>query len=195
MRYHQVLGPALGGADPDPGFLAIEGAAHDHIDHAGHRIGTVEGGGPIEQDIDTFDRSGWQGRYVGELPPVTRAREPAAIDQDQGGVGPETAQVHAGGEHRVGPGSIDPGQRRCGIGRAGVVLGQVLQDLGHRGGSTAIQIVSTQDDDRRGEFAGRLQQGARNDDLVQQDGAFRRLGRPASAQENDPRARLGPGQA
>ena len=88
MRYHQVLGPAFGGANPKPGFLAIEGPAHDHIDHAGHRIGAVEGRRPVEQDIDAFDCSGGKRRYVGELPPVARAREPAAIDQDQGGVGP-----------------------------------------------------------------------------------------------------------
>ena len=56
VRDLQVLSAALEGRDAQTALVSIEAAAHDDVDHPGHRIGAIQGRGAVEQNIDPLHR-------------------------------------------------------------------------------------------------------------------------------------------
>ncbi|MNI60636.1 hypothetical protein D3C73_1158650 [compost metagenome] len=88
------LAAALRRADAQAAFLAVEVPPQDDVDHAADGVSAIERRGPVEQDIHAFDSRRRDGRDVGEIAPSAGAGHTAAVDQHQGGVRAEAAQVH-----------------------------------------------------------------------------------------------------
>ena len=91
----------VGHADIGTGLDPVKGAVGDDVDHAGDRIGTVNGGGAVQQHFHPLDCRQRNRVEVDEIAEAARARavHPApSIDQHQRAVGTQVAQVH-----RTGP--------------------------------------------------------------------------------------------
>ncbi len=132
------------GADIDPD--AVIGFLQDDVDHAGDRIGAVHRRGAPGQHFDPVDQRAGD---VGQVDYVDRAfvgqrvvRLPAAVDQHQGTVGAEAAQVDGVGSRGEGVAEILAlhvagilGQRAERLERAAVALrlDLLLGDHGNRG--------------------------------------------------------------
>ena len=192
VRGDQVLGAAPGRRDPHPAFLAVEGAPHDDVDHAGDRVRAIESRGAVQQDVDPLHRRGRQGRDVGELGPEAGPRQPAAVDQDQGRGGPQPPEVEARSVDGVGAGPVGSRPLDQGRPRPGVVLRQPGEDLRHRGLSPPVERIAAQGDHRGDRRPGLTQKTAGHHDVVDLRGRKLRRRRPHTAQIEDARPRLPP---
>ena len=99
LAHAGAFGTAATGLDGQ----AFEIRSQDRVDHAGDRIGAVQGRGPVEQDLDPADAHGRNGIGVdrGHRHQVFRlgARvqdHPATVQQHQGVAGAQAAQVDGG---------------------------------------------------------------------------------------------------
>src|SRR5690606_24801418 len=119
----------------------IEVATGDDVDHAGDRVGTVDRGGAVLEDFDALDRG------HRDLAQVLQAgggdAQALAVEQHQGAVGTEVAQVDVVAAHvlarRQRHGTRD--RRRAG-------RGQVLQDVGNRAEALLFDLSAADRDDR-----------------------------------------------
>lgn len=93
MGRRQVLAAALGGRGPQPGLLTLDVPAQDDVDHARNGVGAIEGRGAVQQDVHPFHGRRRQGRQVREISPIAASRHTAAVDQHQGRVRAEAAQI------------------------------------------------------------------------------------------------------
>src|SRR5690606_36955334 len=123
----------------------------DDVDHAGYRIGTVDGRGTAGEHFDPLHHAQRDAGNVGGAgPAVHRQREvgqPAAVDQHQGMVRAQAAQVdllRAGGEVRVA-------DRLRGLGRA-VVLGHRPHHFRHVGEALGTDLLGGDHGNRRRPF-------------------------------------------
>ena len=172
MGGYDGLAAAFRRADTQAAFLTVEVPPKDDVDHAADGIGAIKGGGAVEQHIHAFDGSGRNGRDVGEITPAARAGHAAAVDQHQGGVRTETAQVHAGRQARIALHRIrsDQGCRRGAA--AGIVLGQGGEGFRDGGATGSVEIIPSDHRDRGGGVAWAAQQGAGDHDVID-DGGLR----------------------
>ncbi|MNS26279.1 hypothetical protein D3C72_581980 [compost metagenome] len=164
------LAAAFRCADAQAAFLAVEVSPKDDVDHAADGVGAIEGGGSVEENVHAFDGGGRNGRDVGEITPAARAGHAAAVDQHQGGVRPETAQVHAGRQARIALHRIRSDQGRCRGAAAGIVLGQGGEGFRDGGATGSVEIIPPDHRDRGGGVAWAAQQGAGDDDVVDDHG-------------------------
>ncbi len=152
---------AVTGAEGD----AVEVAAQHGIDHAGHRVGTVDRGRAVLQDLDALDRAdGDRVQVLEALRAQRRAlrerigRQAAAVQQDQRAAEAEVADVQRArpiGE-AVGHAIVD----RIAGGR------HELQDLVHRYGTGALDVLARDHvDGRRRLVVDALDVGAGDVDL------------------------------
>ena len=142
-----VLGPAVAVVDGGAVGLLLE----DEVDHAGNRVRAVDRRGAAGQHFDAVDHPQRDAGDVGEVAaPAERHREvgdAAAVDQHQGVVGAEAAQVHllrAGGEVGAARGLLALG--------FATVLGQRLQHVGHAGEAGGADVLGGDQGDRRRAF-------------------------------------------
>ena len=196
MRGHDVLGTAFRRGDPHPAFLSLERRAHDHIDHPGDGVGSIERRGSIQQHVNPLDRRRRQGGHIPEFASEPRSGQPAAVDEHQGRRRSEPPEINPRRIDGIRASPIRSGQLNHRRRRPGVVLGQVRQSLSDGSETPPIQRVAVQHHDRRGKIARGFQQRPCDYHLVEQDRAFRGLGTALpSPQKNDPRTRLGPRQS
>src|SRR5690606_24549782 len=128
-------------ADVRGGFSAFEALAGDHVDHAGDRVGTVDGRGAVLQDFHPVDG---RHRDLAEILVAAGGRAQAlAVDQHQGAVGAQVADVDVVTAHVLAGGKgLGAGDRR-GAGR-----GQVLQHVGDGGEALLLDLPTAQRADR-----------------------------------------------
>src|SRR5690606_18615050 len=120
---------------------AFEVAAGDDVDHAGDGVGAVDRGGAVLEDFDALD--GGHRHLAQVLQAVGVDTQALAVEQDQGAVGTEVAQVDVV--------TTDALTRRQGVGaadrrRAGG--GQVLQDVGDGAEALFLDLRAADGDDR-----------------------------------------------
>ncbi|MNV12982.1 hypothetical protein D3C71_1036090 [compost metagenome] len=145
-----VIGPAGNHVDAITGAVAlavlavvdvrgdaVDVGAGDDVDHAGHRIGTIDGRGAVLQYFDAFDRRHGQGRHV--LVARGADAQALAVDQHQRALGAQVAHVH------VGTTCILTGRQHVGAadGRA-AHRGHVLQDVRYRAETLALDVGAGQ---------------------------------------------------
>src|SRR5690606_3973783 len=70
------------------------------VDHSGYRIRTVGGRRAVGKDLDLFHGAGGDRRHIGERADARR-RQAAAVDQGQGRIPAQAAQVDRGTEGLV----------------------------------------------------------------------------------------------
>src|SRR5690606_23219733 len=121
------------------GFGAFEVAAGDDVDHAGHRVRTVDRRSAVLEDVDALDHGSRDGGNV--LEAVGADAQALAVHEDQGALGAQVAQVDVlaarflvGGERR----------RAAESGRAG--RGDVLQDVGNGVEATGLDFLAADRD-------------------------------------------------
>src|SRR5690606_15289527 len=127
------------------GFRAFEVLAGDDVDHAGHGVRAIDGRGTVLQDVDALDHDG---RDRGDVLEAIRADAQAlAVDQDQGALSTEVAQVDVlAASFRVG------GQRRGAAERRRTGRRDVRQDVGNGVEAAGLDIVAADGHDRLGGF-------------------------------------------
>ena len=133
---------AAGGGRGDAGVLL----AQDDVDHARDRVGAVDRGRAVLQDLDALDGVERHLVQVDERPLAVVGQpvdgEPAAVDQHERVVRAEPAQRHAG---RPGAEAVD---ERVGD-RAVVVRGDRLHDRGDRLQPRGLDVLARDRLDRR----------------------------------------------
>src|SRR5690606_1545645 len=127
------------------GLGTVEVAAGDHVDHAGHRIRAVQRGGAVLEDFDALDHRGRDRRQV--LQAVVVDAQPAAVEQHQGALGAEVAQVDVGAA-----GALAGVQRRRAAQRRAAGDGDVLQDVADRLEALVLDVGAGDGDGRLGRF-------------------------------------------
>ena len=192
-----VLGAALRRGGPHPAFMAIEAAAHDDVYNAGDSVRAIQGRCPVEQNIHPLHGSRRQGGDVGELRAGSRPGQPPAVDQNEGRRRSQAAQVDACRKDIVRPAGVGQGGLADRCRRAGVVLRQGDEGLRHGARSPAIEIITAERDQWRGELSRRSQQGACDDHVLQRRDRLpgRLRARRATSQIDDAWPGLGPHQA
>jgi len=137
----------LGHAEAHVNFFAIAAGAHDVVDHAGDRVGAVDGGGAVPQHFDLLG----EGRQDVDVDGRNRAggerlrRHAAAVEQHEGVAGAETAERGIGIVAAAGDG-VD--------GR--LILREVrdVRDAGElverRDGITCLELLARDDGDGQG---------------------------------------------
>src|SRR5208283_5548633 len=75
-------------APVDSGLPSVEARLHDHVDHAPDRVGPVEGGRAVGQDLDVVYRRDGDHVHVDEFEPERRlrgvGRNAPAVDEHEG---------------------------------------------------------------------------------------------------------------
>ncbi|MNE10114.1 hypothetical protein D3C80_1028140 [compost metagenome] len=97
-------------------------ATGDVVDHAGHRVGAIDGRGAVGDDLDPLDRGKGNEVGIGHLGVAALGHDASAVEKDQGGVVAQSAKVHASGAAaRRGQGRpLAGGLRQAGDQGAGV---------------------------------------------------------------------------
>ncbi|MNL68534.1 hypothetical protein D3C87_1932710 [compost metagenome] len=94
MGQQNLLGAAVArAAHAHAAFGLVELGFQDDVDDAAHRVGAVEGGRPVQQYVHPRDRAGRDVGDIGEVAGDPGAGDPPTVDQDEGRVRAETAQV------------------------------------------------------------------------------------------------------
>jgi hypothetical protein len=123
--------------------------ARDEVDHAADGVRAVDGRGAVQQDLDAVERRHRDLVQVDHAAVQAVGRDPAAVQQDEGGVGALVAQVR-----RAGP-VVAPGRARHDVRVGGQVVeavrvGRELHDqLLGRGDAALLQLLA-RDDLQRG---------------------------------------------
>ena len=130
---------------------AVGGLLQDEVDDAGHRVRSVDRRGAAGQHFDPVDHAQRDVADVGEVAAaVERQREigdAAAVDQHQGVVGPQAAQV----DRLRTRGGLRAGGVLLAL-HAAAVLAQRAQHLGHGGEAGRADLLGIDHRDRRRAF-------------------------------------------
>ena len=135
----------VGLADIAAGLQPVELAEGDDVDHAGDRVGAVDGGGAIQQHFDPLDRGQRNRVQVDKVAKTagTGAVHPAPpVDQNQRAVGAQVAQVQRAGAMA--------GAARAGRVEAGTYRWQLLQQLADRDHAGSLDLVAFHGEHRAG---------------------------------------------
>ena len=130
-----VLDEAVLGVEAD----AFEVLLHDEVDDAGEGVRTVHGRGAAGDHFDVVDQGGGDGVQVGDRQGRVGGHQALAVDQHQGALRAEAAQVDrrrargavGGGRGEVGEGLRQVVDQGFDIGRA-LQLGFLVTDDGDR---------------------------------------------------------------
>ena len=136
-----VVRGAGGAGHRDAGELL----AQDDVDHAGHGVGTIDGGRAVLQHFDALDsvERDLLDVHVRRVAVIGQAeiRHAAAVHEDEGVVGPQAAQRNAGAGSREAV-----GERRTNL--AVVVGGDLADDVGDRLETRGLDIFARDRFDR-----------------------------------------------
>ena len=163
-----------GVAQPYPGLRPFVVVTQDDVHHAAHRVGAVEGRGPVEQNIDASDRGRRDRGDIGEVALGPGAGQASTVDQDERGVAAQAAKVHAVRKGRVGAGPVGAVVQCALVGGAAEILRQAGEQLGDRRPSFAVHLVSGHRHHGRRAIARSTDQASRDDHFFQL-GRFGRL--------------------
>ena len=127
-------------------FQAVEIVARDDVDHAGNSVGTVNGRGTVQQNLNTLHDRHRYAVQVGERRGYVLGHrviaQPAAIHQHERVGHAQAAQRHAGctRSERV---------LEFLVVRSGVVLRQTTKQLAHGLGTGTVDLLAVNSHDRR----------------------------------------------
>ena len=141
----------------------LEVVVEDEVDHAGHRVRAVHGGGAPGQDFHPLQQQGRYGVEVGAVAATRGAgRQALAVDQHQGPGAAEIADIH----RRRARGAV-----RCGDRLARGDLRQIVQVVLHAGDAAIRDVLGLDRGDLGGtDDIGVADPGARDHDLLDFDG-------------------------
>ena len=162
-----VLGIAVGSADPELGFGPGEVEPRDDVDDAGNRVRSVDRGGTVGDDLDPLDRRRRNHRNIAEHAREAAERRPVAVQQDKRRSGAEPAQVYArtgrGVEPRV---RVERSSPVALVGRTPEILRDGLGDVLRRGIAAALNRLPIDDRHGRAHRARPADAGSGDDDLA-----------------------------
>ena len=148
-------------------LATIAATTRDQVHHPGHGVRTIDGRGTVLQHVDTVDRRLRNNVQVEGGDTAARAGRPrpAAVQQDEGAIGPEAAERN-GRRTRSAVGHKGAGDGRVDLGRTGR-QGRGLQQLGGIAEAALLRAIGGQDLDRRGAVElGHRDARPRNDDVI-----------------------------
>ena len=154
-------------AQPNPRLRTVVVITQDDVHHAPHGVGAIQGGGPVEQNIDACDRGRGDGGNVGEVTLGPGTGQAPTVDQNQGGVAAQAAKIHAVRKGRVGPRSVGAIVQCALVGGAAEILRQAREQLGDRRSSFTIHLVAGHRHHGRRAIARSTDQTSRDDYLFE----------------------------
>jgi len=150
------LGGLAGRGDParQLGLGAFEIPPQHDVDDPADGVRAVEGRGAVEQDLHPRNRDRRDRRDVGEVALGAGAGHAPPVDQGQGGVAAEAAQVQARTVVDVGGGPVRVAGDRALVAGPGEVLRQDGERAGHGRVAGACEVRLVDDQERRGQRRG-----------------------------------------